>query len=293
MDNSTQYDKIISDFFQVFSGSISQTLSQNLDADACPKISFEMISASINKNIEDLKETNSIYQLDYAINSTQGSLIVLIPEELIAVISDVLTGGNGKEAYKGSLSEIETNSISKILEKVFKHIEGDFKKSYSHDLVFSSNPKILLKEMPEYQVNTDDYFFDFAIVNKLMLSEEKEFKITVLINTQFLNALTKELGISSSETGIKHNEPSQLTIDRLGDVSINITAELGRTRVPIKYALELVRGSLVELDTINNSDIKVFANGVEFAYAQVVAIEENFGLKITKIIPPEERLEKI
>lgn len=78
-------------------------------------------------------------------------------------------------------------------------------------------------------------------------------------------------------------------IERLADVDINIIAELGKAQVPMKYALELSEGSIIELDTLNDSDIKVYANGVEFALAQVVALEDNFGLKITKIISPEER----
>ena len=105
--------------------------------------------------------------------------------------------------------------------------------------------------------------------------------------------MMKDLGVTKINSQTKKIGSSSLDVTRLADVKINITAELGRTRVPIKYALELVRGSLVELDVLNGSDIKVFANDIEFAYAQVVAVEDNFGLKITKIIAPEERLDSI
>lgn len=292
MDN-TQYEKIISDFFQIFSSSIHKTLSKNLDADVCTKIQFKMQSTSRIKNIEDLKDSNAIYKLDYAFGTRQGVLAVLIPENLIATISDILTGGNGNEAYKGSLSEIETNSILKMLEKLFKNIESDFKKYYEHDMAFSTNPFLLLKESSEYTLESDNAPFDFLISNTLSLSEEKEYKINLLLTTNMINGLIKDLELSNGDSGIKKSENVSLNVDSLGGIKINITAELGRTRVPIKYALELVRGSLVELDTLNNSDIKVFANGVEFAQAQVVAVEDNFGLKITKIIPSEERLESI
>lgn len=78
-------------------------------------------------------------------------------------------------------------------------------------------------------------------------------------------------------------------LEGLSDVDISIIAQLGKTQVPMKYALELDEGSIIELETLNESDIKVYANGVEFAHAQVVALEDNFGLKITKIISPELR----
>lgn len=286
-------NEITDKFFQIFSDSITSTLSKNLDTDICTKIEFLMTSSSQTSDVENLKADNAIYKIDYATGKLQGSLIVLIPEELIAVISDILTGGNGKDAYKGSLSEIETNSSLKILEKIFKGIESDFKQRYELDLIFSANPVLLLKEMSEYIIDSEEYSFDLLISNTLSLTDDKKYDIGLLLNAQAVENLMDDLGLSKPSPSAKKTDISSLNVNRLADVKINITAELGRTRVPIKYALELVRGSLVELDTLNNSDIRVFANGVEFARAQVVAVEDNFGLKITKIISPEERLENI
>lgn len=282
----------IGDFFQVFTESVTNTLTKNLDTDICNKVQFSMESLSAVQNMESLKTGNAIYKRDYATGSHQGALIILIPEELIAFISDVLTGGSGEGAYKGSLSEIETNSILNVLEKSFKEIESDFKKQHEQTLAFSADPVILLKEMPEYSINSDDSSFDFSISNTLTLTEDKEFTIEVVTSFDSLETFMDDLGFSKSGASKKKGLMS-LDLKCLSDVKIHVTAELGRTRVPIKHALELVRGSLVQLDTVNNSDIKVFANGVEFAYAQVVALEDNFGLKITKIISPEERLEHI
>lgn len=284
----------ITDFLQVFADSIGKTLLKNLDNDACPKINFSIDSSSKISDANSLKEDRIIYQLDFTTGNRQGALAVLIPEELIAVVSDLLTGGNGdKEVYKGSLSEIEINSTSKIFEKVFRNLEEDFKRRHDSNLIFSANPLCLLKEMPDYNINAENNSFNFLINNTLTLSEDKEYKIDFLLNLSSIEIIMKDLGLTKANTTAKKIDLSSVDVSRLADVKINVTAELGRARVPIKYALELVRGSLVELDTLNNSDIKVFANGVEFAYAQVVAVEDNFGLKITKIISPEERLEQV
>lgn len=287
------HSQLIEDFFQVFVDSINKTLSKTLDTDICTKIQFKMATANKARDIENLSENNAIYKLDYATGSRQGALAILIPEVLIAAISDILTGGNGDAPYKGSISEIETNSISKILETIFKHLESDFKKHYEHDLAFSANSVFLLKEMPEYTIDSENSSFDFLISNTLSLTEEKEYTINLLLSESIMESLMGDLGLADGDSVQTKANNSSLNVNNLADVKISITAELGRTRVPIKYALELVKGSMIELDTVNNSDIKVFANGVEFARAQVVAVEENFGLKITKIIPPEERLENI
>lgn len=289
----TKLNETTDKFYQIFSNSITNTLSKNLDTDICSKIEFLMLSSDSINDAENLKADNAIYKIDYATGKLQGSLIVLIPEELISVISDILTGGNGKDAYKGSLSEIETNSSLKVLEKIFKGIESDFKLQYEHDLIFSANPVLLLKEMSEYNIDPEEYPFNLLIKNTLSLNIDKKYDIGILLNSHAVENLMDDLGLSKPTISAKKTDISSLNVNRLADVKINITAELGRTRVPIKYALELVRGSLVELDTLNNSDIRVFANGIEFAHAQVVAVEDNFGLKITKIISPEERLENI
>lgn len=291
--SSSYHNEVISDFFKVFVKSINKTLSKSLDEDICKKIQFSMLSSSKIRDVESLKGSNAIYKLDYATGNRQGTLAVLIPEELIASISDILTGGTGQEPYKGSLSELETNSILKMLEKIFKTLEGDFKKHYEHDLAFSAKSSFLLKEMPEYSITSDELNFDLLIDNALTLIADEEYKISLLLSTSIIDGLMDDLGLSKKAVPEKKTDISLLNVNRLADVKINITAELGRTRVPIKYALELVRGSMIELDTVNNSDIKVFANGVEFAYAQIVAVEDNFGLKITKIVSPQERLENI
>lgn len=293
MTEAKPYDYINS-FLQVFADSIKQTLIKNLDVDACPKLDFCIDSSSRISDADNLKEDKMIYRLDYTTGNRQGTLVILIPEELIAVVSDLLTGGNGdKTVYKGSLSEIETNSVANIFEKIFRSAEDDFKRIHDCNLVFSANPLLLLKEMPEYQITEAEESLNFSVSNTLTLSDDKEYKIDFIMSLSVLEAIMKDLGLVKPGAVAKKIDFSAVDVSRISDVKINITAELGRARVPIKYALELIRGSLVELDTLNNSDIKVFANGVEFAHAQVVAVEDNFGLKITKIISPEERLEQV
>jgi len=285
-----QSNKYMEDFMQVFVNSITNTLSKTLDVDVCNKLGLALNLISKVNDVESIKENSAIYKLDYATGNRQGSLGLLIPEEFIANISDILTGGEGKDVYKGSLSEIETNANMNVLEKIFKNIESDFKKYYDYDLVFSANIMLLLKEKPNYSISATNGSFDFVVDFMLNLTKENEYNIKILLNLKELENLMKDMGISDNGPNSRKNGNSALDIKNLSGIKINITAELGRTRVPIKYALELVRNSLIELDTVNNSDIKVFANGIEFAYAQIVAVEENFGLRITKIITPEERL---
>lgn len=280
------------DFFQIFINSVLKTLSQNLDKDVYKSPEFFLSSLSPIKDAESLKENNIIYKIDYVAGNHQSTLAILIPEELIAIIADILTGGSGDKPFKGTLSELEINSISKLLKTVFEDVEESFKRYYDQPIAFSNTPLFLTKDMPDFVMDSDSLSFDFAINTTLKLIEEKEFDIDIVVVENVMEALMDDLGVSKNLPNRKSGTMT-LDIENIADIKINITAELGRTRVPIKYALELVKGSVVQLDTLNNSDIKVFANDVEFARAQVVAIEDNFGLRITKIISPEERLGNI
>ena len=79
-------------------------------------------------------------------------------------------------------------------------------------------------------------------------------------------------------------------LDILMDVKLQLTVELGRAVLPIKKVLELTRGSIIELEKVAGEPVELYANGKLIAYGEVVVIEDNFGLRITSITNPDERL---
>jgi flagellar motor switch protein FliN/FliY len=76
----------------------------------------------------------------------------------------------------------------------------------------------------------------------------------------------------------------------LMDINLNLHVELGRTQLSIKNILELTRGSVVELDKVAGEAVDLYANGKLIARGEVVVIEDNFGLRVTSIVSPAERL---
>ncbi len=79
-------------------------------------------------------------------------------------------------------------------------------------------------------------------------------------------------------------------IDLLLDVPLEITVELGRTTMLVKDILELGTGSVIELDKLAGEPVEIMVNNKLIAKGEVVIIDENFGVRITKIISPEERV---
>ncbi|MEZ4573317.1 MAG: flagellar motor switch protein FliN [Vampirovibrionales bacterium] len=82
-------------------------------------------------------------------------------------------------------------------------------------------------------------------------------------------------------------------LDLLLDVQLNLTVELGRSELSIKDVLELTRGSVIELNRVAGEAVDLFANGKMIAKGEVVVIEDNFGLRITSIVSPAERIKAL
>lgn len=82
-------------------------------------------------------------------------------------------------------------------------------------------------------------------------------------------------------------------LDLLLDVPLQVTVELGRTRMQIREILELGKGSVVELDKLAGEPVEIFVNGKLIAKGEVVTIDENFGVKITDIVSRQERVNNL
>jgi flagellar motor switch protein FliN/FliY len=82
-------------------------------------------------------------------------------------------------------------------------------------------------------------------------------------------------------------------LDFLLDVPLGLTVELGRSRKLIKEILELSKGSIVELDTIAGEPVDILVNDKLIARGEVVVIDENFGVRVTDIVSPAERLRRL
>jgi len=82
-------------------------------------------------------------------------------------------------------------------------------------------------------------------------------------------------------------------IDLILDVNIPVSVELGRTRMLIKDILDLGPGSIVELNKLAGEPVDVLVNDKLVARGEVIVINENFGVRITEILGPEERIKSL
>lgn len=84
-----------------------------------------------------------------------------------------------------------------------------------------------------------------------------------------------------------------VNLDVILDVPVTLSMEVGRTRIPIRNLLQLNQGSVVELDRAAGEPLDVFVNGTLVAHGEVVVVNEKFGIRLTDVISPAERIKKL
>jgi flagellar motor switch protein FliN/FliY len=104
----------------------------------------------------------------------------------------------------------------------------------------------------------------------------------VVQKAQIFQALTPEAG-----------QPAANNLDLILDIPVHLTVELGRTKIAIRNLLQLAQGSVVELDGLAGEPMDVLVNGCLIAQGEVVVVNDKFGIRLTDIISPAERLRRI
>ncbi|MGE4452130.1 MAG: flagellar motor switch protein FliN [Castellaniella sp.] len=82
-------------------------------------------------------------------------------------------------------------------------------------------------------------------------------------------------------------------IDMIMDIPVQLSVELGRTRLTIKNILQLGQGSVVELDGLAGEPMDIYVNGYLIAQGEVVVVDEKYGIRVTDIITPSDRIARL
>ena len=119
------------------------------------------------------------------------------------------------------------------------------------------------------------------------IAEQAEAEAAALKVQQASTTVFKEFAGAQTKAGT-HND-----IDFILDIPVQLTVELGRTKIAIKNLLQLAQGSVVELDGLAGEPMDVLVNGCLIAQGEVVVVNDKFGIRLTDIITPAERIRKL
>jgi len=95
------------------------------------------------------------------------------------------------------------------------------------------------------------------------------------------------------ESGTVAADSDEANLDMILDIPVTIAMEIGRTRISIRNLLQLNQGSVVELDRLAGEPMDVMVNGTLVAHGEVVVVNEKFGIRLTDVVSPAERVKKL
>nr|WP_111640911.1 flagellar motor switch protein FliN [Marinimicrobium alkaliphilum] len=107
--------------------------------------------------------------------------------------------------------------------------------------------------------------------------------------------LTDDLGTVELDEFTRGTEQPNTSpeLDVILDIPVSISMEVGRTSITIRNLLQLNQGSVIELDRLAGEPLDVLVNGTLIAHGEVVVVNEKFGIRMTDVISPSERIKKL
>ncbi len=96
-----------------------------------------------------------------------------------------------------------------------------------------------------------------------------------------------------SENSTFSSSEGDVNLDMILDIPVDISMEIGRTKISIRNLLQLTQGSVVELDRLAGEPLDVMVNGTLIAHGEVVVVNEKFGIRLTDVISATERIKRL
>ncbi|NOT85632.1 MAG: flagellar motor switch protein FliN [Methylococcaceae bacterium] len=108
---------------------------------------------------------------------------------------------------------------------------------------------------------------------------------------RYTSARFQELGEGAGGRPLPTGD--EIKMDVILDIPVTISMEIGRTQISIRNLLQLNQGSVVELDRFAGEPMDVLVNGTLIAHGEVVVVNDKFGIRLTDVISPSERVRKL
>lgn len=259
---------------------------------------------------KDLKGMNVIFEvkLNGGIN---GEIFFLLPYIEAQRIVSIIMGGMGQDISDEPLDAAQKSTIKDALNPLFYSLISHFSVLIGSSItpigIYLKNSNEFTDSLPENSYLRIQYnftitgFVNTKLIVILPFSLAKNLLTLIQSRERTSRASTQQEEIEKEPSiPIKEVEFPNISTTTQGlatpnmelllDVQMNVSVELGRTKKYIKEILEMGEGSIIELDKQAGENVDVLVNGKLIARGEVVVIDENFGVRITEIISPKDKL---
>ncbi len=279
-------------------------------------------------NVEDMPPGNiaatlagSYFMSNFSVSGfINGSAALVVKEKDASIIADLLIGQDGTNAPE-KMTELHLSAFGEVVHQLGEAFAQAVQKSGGTKIAFQPNQ--MSSQEPSgveawlNQLGPNVTVFSFGLSSQDLLSGDIYFYLPESTASRLGDGAGKSAG-SKPAGSFQQGAPPQATPTRSGgvvmqqlenefsgsakvggniallmDVPLKLTVELGRTTKLVKEILALAPGSVVELDKLAGEAVDILVNEKLIAKGEVVVIDENFGVRITEIINPEERLSAV
>jgi len=260
------------------------------------------------------------------LSGLQGENILVIREKDALVIGSLMMGEDGRnppevldEIYLSAVSEAMNMMMGSAATAMSELFKGSIeisppsvdRKDLGHELLLDEAPEQQPVVVVSFRIEIDDLVdstmlqiidVDFAkgLVAKLMSGEEPaEAAAAVVEDIRAAEAHSwADLSVAPAapQAGAAPEPAPQLgnvKVDLIKDIPVTVRAVLGRTRMTIDHVLRLGPGHIVELDSMHGEPIDIYANDTFIARGEVVVVGEQFGIRVTEIASPQDRITSV
>ncbi len=230
-----------------------------------------------------------------------GEMCLLVKKETAALLCGIMMGGDGTEPFKDedldALNEFGNQLMGSVCTMLGSHFGTSVSPSQAQTSAY--NP-----DHPPFELDGAA-----LVLADLAIEGSADSRFLMLLSSALANKLGGSDSGSSSGGGSEPNplanlggfdsslarnlEDSPPNIQMLLDINLNVTIELGRTRLSIRKILELGPGSIIELDRLAGEPVDLLVNDKVVAKGEVVVVDEYFGIRIISLVSPEERIKQL
>jgi len=303
-------------------GSATDTVSINLDAlraeaELVVEQGSSILGTILNKTVtlplQELKEGSSTALIEgfeaeslilrLPINSgLPGEICLVLKKETAALLCGLMLGGDGTAPYQDedadALNELGNQYMGALCTALGGHLgvsvsagQGQTSAFNPSELPFGLEGSALIFSTLSVEGHAD------AVV-RFILSPPLVTKLTGGGNDSSSSYESESNAVMASQSDLAQSMNKQLSdsppnIQMLLDINLNVTIELGRTRLSIRKILELGPGSIIELDRLAGEPVDLLVNDKVVAKGEVVVVDEYFGIRVISLVSPEERIKQL
>lgn len=290
-------EEIVSRFSNLQSN-IWQNVSLAVSEAAGMAINFNdplTMSTEISDLYSEMSSPKLILQFAFA-NSPENAQVVLIPTETLVDLYNSITG---KEA-----ESIDENTLSEIREAVEAIVQGlcVAAGNIRNEAIVASGMSVRLQifSLPSNMQSADAVLRTNLRIsteevngNLIWLCDEETAKLMAGIEGGTATGMA--VGAQNASGSVLGGSGSfdDSGLEMILDIPLEVSVELGRVKMVVKDVIELGSGSIVEIDKAAGEPVDIMVNGRLVAHGEVVVIEDNFGVRITEILSPADRLARL